>query len=409
MALLGPHGTVIEEDEIPPNQLSLTESPLPSPAFCNLLTQELKQNDIDIENIVKQKFKNFDKEPAPASEPEVTREVAATSLTSFEKELKAAMDQGRFDVRGVLANKWARELKADPLLSERYKQIKGRVNQQEFKAAWVSEKWDACMKTRTESQMQKEQTQSTGNFLPIPVVIKNQGGDEAAAEGVNNFIRKVLQMDEKSSIKKYIQINEWTGRVEIALPTKGWQDSFEKTWQISEIRQTSGTSSQLPAAIIKQNADKEKEKEDKDKEKNTKKRPKATTEEAEQKNKKQKTEKMIKDFNILKGAFSNTLTTANTLLRCMDEEAPWAWAKRLDEPGMIRSKVSALEQYQRIHEFWKDLLLAASMVEVRKKHSLEVIEQEYSCRYHTIKEEVASLKDITDTMMRMQQSRSPGC
>ena len=407
MALLGPHGTVIEEDEIPPNQLSLTESPLPSPAFCNLLTQELKQNDIDIENIVKQKFKNFDTEPAPASEPEVTREVAATS---FEQELKAAMDQGgRFDPRGgVLANKWARELKADPLLSERYKQIKGRVNQLEFKAAWVSEKWDACMKTRTESQMQKEQTQSTGNFLPIPVVIKNQGGDEAAAEGVNNFIRKVLQMDEKSSIKKYIQINEWTGRVEIALPTKGWQDSFEKTWQISDIRQTSGASSQLPAAIIKQNADKEKEKEDKDKEKNTKKRPKATTEEAEQKNKKQKTEKMINDINTLKNTMTNTLSTANILSRCIDEEPAWAWVKRLEEPGMIKSKVAGLEQYQRLHEFWKDLVLADNTNEFRKKHDGQTIETEYGVRYHTIKDEVASLKELTDTVMRMQKSRSPG-
>ena len=130
------------------------------------------------------------------------------------------------------------------------------------------------------------------------------------------------------SIKKYIQVHEWTDRVEIALPAKGWRDSFEKAWEISDTKKTSSGSTHHPldalalplAPII----------EDKTEEAEPHNRKRAKTggdnaKQAGQNIKRQATEKMMKDIHILKGQMTKTLTTANTLLRCIDEEPAWAW------------------------------------------------------------------------------------
>eukprot|EP00974_Lingulodinium_polyedra_P064358 6216146-Lingulodinium_polyedra.AAC.1 len=111
---------------------------------------------------------------------------------ALEKALEeAAVGDGKFELRGtVLGNRWCRELKANPELKKQYEACHGRVEQQAFRKAWVCDAWKAVSRKRQETTGMREQTATMGTFKPVPVVIKEQGDDEAAKEGVQRFVEK---------------------------------------------------------------------------------------------------------------------------------------------------------------------------------------------------------------------------
>ena len=101
---------------------------------------------------------------------------------------------------------------------------------------------------REEKQLY-EGNKTVGDFFPVKVWIENEGGDAAALDGIEFFMQKALARDDWH---RYVQIDEWTNRLEIALPKKSWKAGNINTFTMPEVSHAEGKPGGVQVAAAKQ-------------------------------------------------------------------------------------------------------------------------------------------------------------
>ena len=122
-----------------------------------------------------------------------------------------------------MGNHWFGDLKNDERLAAVYKNEKGCENQRKFRTARVAKSWKLMKREKFEIHEQEHSTETLGAFDVVPQVFKAQGGDDMAREGILNFLAKALKLPMKERAK-YISVHPWTGRIELALPSRAWSE-----------------------------------------------------------------------------------------------------------------------------------------------------------------------------------------
>ena len=125
-----------------------------------------------------------------------------------------------------------RPLVADPDLAADYKSNKGYEAQRKFRAAWVSKTWTAMKRKKYEIAEVENSNMNLGAFAVVPEVLRAQGGDEMARDGIMPFLSKVVKLP-MALRAKYVSVHPWTGRVELALPARTWMEKNSNRWVVS--------------------------------------------------------------------------------------------------------------------------------------------------------------------------------
>ena len=253
---------------------------------------------------------------------------------------KAAKEKGSFSLHGgTLGNKWSRALKEDADLKAKYAQCKkGYEQQRKFRMAWMDTVWKDAQHTRTETHSISDSTTTTGEFHPLSVWLKKEGGDVAALRGLKTFLSKVVNRPDWMT---FISVNEFTERVEVALPKKSWSNEFKNMYAITETAWS--------------------------KPKGSKAAKRAITPNGEEKKKLKKVDAW-KEITNIKTVSDKACRTAEMLGKnaCASPKE-WGWMIKMDEYAELRDRSNKIEQvFQQVQLFQQLQLM--SPPQVKKLH-----------------------------------------
>ena len=356
-----------------------------------------------------------DEIPAAQATPAAEEEQLAPA-SSLDTALDAAAKSNfQFNLRGgVLGNLWARLLKSDGQLSAEYKACKGYAEQRDFRQRWCDKMWKDSVSKRTKTNTQSKSKIATGSFMPIEVLVKEQGGTKEALEGIKFFIRR-LASGEIKDVARYIQVNEWTNRVELALPQKSWQEEQTEKFSIEE--QAVRIEEQTEKFSIEEQTEKSRQEEQvttpepkkkaasgkKTGDKTKTNPPPTNPEEPDKKKGKDELAAKARSITNASNKLKSSLGLANTVLKNIEHDSNWAWLRKLDEVGELKTRVAELENEIRNHTFWQDVQMLA-MGEL-KKHKPDTFHTEHAARLSPFLSEVDVIKKITDSIMRVQAAK----
>jgi hypothetical protein len=189
-------------------------------------------------------------------------------------------------------------------------------------------------------------------------------------EGIKFFIRR-LASGEIKDVARYIQVNEWTNRVELALPQKSWQEEQTEKFSIEEqanadstAKDSEGSETQAKVEVTTPEP-KKKAAIGKSPTPTKTKPPPTNPEEPDKKKGKDELAAKARSITNASNKLKSSLGLANTVLKNIEHDSNWAWARKLDEFGELKSKVAELENEIRNHTFWQDVQMLA-MGELKK-------------------------------------------
>ena len=104
-------------------------------------------------------------------------------------------------------------------IAEKYKHCKGYEAQRKFRADWCRGLWEKSKTARIKQTTQWKEQINVGEFRPLMVACKEEGGDKEAWDGIKHFIGKIATGD-YGPIDQFLHHSEWTHRVEISLLRK---------------------------------------------------------------------------------------------------------------------------------------------------------------------------------------------
>ena len=270
---------------------------------------------------------------------------------NLKKALKGAMETGGFSLRGgVLGNMWSRDLQRDDALRNNYEKCKGYKDQRNFRQAWCANIWDSMQQTKKEKTFMKESQRSFGDFQTIAQAVKEQGGGTLATQGIIKFVERALASGE---VEKYIRVNEWTDRIEIALPKKGWRNETGKDWQITQTFLAKSSVSPTAAPTSTPSKPPKRKHDDAagtEEHKCKKDLTKATTS--------KKDNSKLKELVSIKMDLSLNVGNALTILRAIETDQSWSWARSLPDRQKIQEHLHNIEVLQDKYVFWQALCLA---------------------------------------------------
>ena len=99
-----------------------------------------------------------------------------------------------------------------------------------FRQKWVAMQWKAETTKRTKSTMHEKSTDEQGTYLPLDMIIKNEGG----ARNIENVVAARRYATRcLAQGKKWVKFNDWTGRLEFLYirhnMNKVWSDRWDVT------------------------------------------------------------------------------------------------------------------------------------------------------------------------------------
>ena len=342
----------------------------------------------------------------PSAATDCRTPAAAAALEAALEEAKG--DNGKFALRGgVLGNKWARALQESPGLKEDYSATGTTEKAAEFRAMWVDAMWSQMQKKKTESRPLYEDNKNVGRFLPIGVWVDKEGNDLAAIQGIRHFLQKVVH---RKDWKRFVDVDEWTGRLEIALPKKQWSAGNDRRFEISSTStpvaadQSSNAKAQPPKAQprvagTKQNPP------------NTPakagapglKRLKSSANLGSPPEKKQCAEHW-KTLLSTKDLVDKALSKAGMLARNSSTMAAWKWVCKMDEFDVVQAAHGRLQKASQADQFWQRLSLN-DIVKVKKEVSPGEIQTVVASLVPQLKADAQKVFDNIAVLNDMQRAK----
>ena len=257
-------------------------------------------------------------------------------------------------------------------------------------------------------------------FYPVSVWLEKEGGGEEAVRGLKHFVERLIAQD---MVEEMVDINEWTGRVELALPRKTKVEAQGDKWDIRETcdakasTTASASSAEGQASVAASTVEGATEASGQTLGKKRKQVQTPSTQEDDKneepapgktKPKKQKPSPQEttewKRLGAIKSLLDKGVSSASSVMRKIETDETCAWGKALPEHITMVATMSQLEQQTFLHVFWQDVQLA-SLVELKKKYEGADMLSEMAARAKDFEPLAQSLVNGSTTIKRMFAAR----
>ena len=190
--------------------------------------EEIVGAPLTAENLEKFQAKFASVQPAGNEQPEKARAglLKGKDAQAFSS-LKKILDDGVFDSRGAMGNKFRRDLQKDESLGERYAGL-SRAESKEFRQSWAKKELakleEKHVVTTAWSKVDKQRFQ----YRTLGRLVKDFGGweDRSAILGACQAASKCLALGPPWTLR-----HPQSGMVQFAIVELEWEETFSRSWE----------------------------------------------------------------------------------------------------------------------------------------------------------------------------------
>lgn len=360
---------------------------------------------------------------AAAEQPPTPKEVALG---------EAAASTKPFDMKSTLGTWWAEALRKDPDLKERYKQLGRSYDKQRlFRQQWCSDQHKALSAERRATQKNIELDESIGSYEPISIVLKREGGDQAALQATQAYLRNAMRMYQEGARfrgRPMLLFNDMTERFEVLYIKQQFRSTFLEAWEkvvtntigntapVTQVTQHAPAASPLletpvksawpeaecatPATPARADAGKD----EKGNKGRGEKRGEENDKEMQRKKKaKKETDAQWAEIRKLKDKYAQALTTYHKIRQNI-EASPASWAFAVDDTNAAQRALEDLHAVAEKVKFWQDWFIS-DLTALKAAHCTEAMKSAmHDCK--RVHEAVKEFSRNVDCVTRMHRART---
>jgi hypothetical protein len=358
--------------------------------------EELVGAPLTAENLEKFQAKFAAVQPACIEEPEKARAAALKGRDAqVYSSLKKILDDGVFDSRGAMGNKFRRDLEKDESLAERYAGL-SRAESKEFRQSWAKRELakleEKHVVTTAWSKVDKQRFQ----YRTLGRLVLDFGGweDRSAILGACQAASKCLALGPPWTLR-----HPQSGMVQFAVVELEWEETFSRSWQ--QLQVACGLDESATDAASAALADAQDPKTRAGQSPGLK-GPKAPRGAGEDTRAGTTLAIAVKAASKLRTEFINASHAAVELERQIVEDASWAWAKT-DKLETLRTLQAAARGS--VTEFGQEIILC-DFKELQKLTPKAKLEVELT-KFLDSQAAVVALGKFVGALRKAQKALSP--
>ena len=147
------------------------------------------------------------------------------SMSSQDKQVYDAVQQGNFDIRSALGLRFQRQAGKDP----QYKALGSWEAKRAFRLEWAQTQYRTIVERKTRSRKIIHTQASKGRYLSFRRICQEEGDDDAAVEAAKNYVAKCLELG-----GVFVLANNFTKRADFLYLQIERNRAFEETWGLDQ-------------------------------------------------------------------------------------------------------------------------------------------------------------------------------
>jgi hypothetical protein len=345
------------------------------------------------------------------------------SMSIDEELLKAAVKDGKFDMKGAIGRKWEKALKDNDALKEEYKALGRSYDaQRKFRTKWAQGEYEVL------HQQRLRETQSTiadtreGVYQPFTIILQQEGGDEAAMVATANYVNEAMSRHSRGESCKgrpWLMVNSFTKRLEFLYIKRGLAQTHSDTWLERTVEQKRSSPSDSNASDPSGGGASNKAASNQSSSLPSPSPPKDGVKKPPTKKPKLEgsqgtplpddsglTKKMLR-ARAAKGAMLSEASSANDVLSMASAQPEWSWANHAVILQPLRDALQAVEKFKKSSTFWKDWVVQESKqwIPYCKKNYLEAVIKSELGKLDELESLTANLRRETLCLKTMHEAR----
>lgn len=332
----------------------------------------------------KTKLEEVDFEESLVREMKLSDEKAGSSPSPLEEQFRDAMDEGNFDIRGKIGQRFQKEHKKGSDAHTAYARCKTFEEKKQFRLTWLERKYNEVRQGRRHSESWREVDIQKGEYMPLAKLIESEGflyDPEGAKEAGYSHARRCAQLGGAWVVK-----NDFSGRLEYLKMKKEFKHIMSKCWELYEENTASADNSESRSCASKATTSMAVTTTQKQKVGDKPETPGKTAKRA-----KTKMETALIEARKVRALYLSTTASVSTLDRQISEGSPaWSWANNPENLGKLRGMIQQMESSMEV--FDKSFLVAEGDIKKQYDEAQLQVHLEGFCRHETQLRAIDTLK-----------------
>jgi hypothetical protein len=362
---LSSQGNIQIDKEIPPGQPAPATPASEAEAHLHRVMDEAedlqKEGQQDIEGMTKfekELEQLFDDLKSTSTGPRSVASTLSDEDATKDEELERAHAAGLVKSNDVMGFRFTRAKKASLAMTLEYEQCTTASQKANMRVKWMEGKYQKYSQEREKKTTSSTADLEWGTYEPFEVMCGNESATGVTATGVRagfNIAKTCLEIG-----GKWVRRNNFSKRIEFLRPKAGYKDKFEKAW----------------AVTVKEKKIEANPGEDNLPEGPKKKAKKTDVKKTDGEPPAKKTvvtaitpKKALLAAQKSAGAYCSAVAMGDALLKMVDSQSSWQWARSPENSGPLKEALKALKGGVESGSFVEDLITSSDVKSLKGKFS----------------------------------------